>query len=273
LISFLCTIEFIHAMDQKDYKGIVTKRYLEEAQQKERSLKSTMPDLNTRRLEIENILKYLNDNESCLEIGCGNGAASVEISKLKNLDLVSTDTNEEMIKLAKKQPINEIRGKIQFLKLDVLNLDYKEAFDIVFSIRCIINLMLWDDQKTALQKIAKAVKRGGKLILLEAFSDGLEELNQARKEFKLNSIPPAYHNLHLNKDLVISHLQENELNLIKEDNFLSSYYFGSRVLYPAIAKANNVEMVKNSKIDKFFSYFVPIGNFSHIKILAFRKNN
>lgn len=257
----------------KDYRDLVTKRYFEEAQQRELSLKSTMPDSNTRRLEIENILKYINENDSCIEIGCGNGAASIEISKIKTLDLTSIDDNEEMIKLAKKQPTNEIKGKIQFQRLNVLNLDFQETHDTIFSIRCIVNLMIWEDQKKALQKMAKAVKKGGKLILLEAFSDGLDELNQERKELGLENIPPAYHNLHLNKELVIPHLQENNMNLIKEDNFLSSYYFGSRILYPALAKANNVEIVKNSKIDKFFSYFAPIGNFSHIKILAFQKNN
>ena len=36
---------------------------------------------------------------------------------------------------------------------------------------------------------------------------------------------------------------------------------------------NNIEMVKNSNIDLFFSYFLPVGNFSHIKILQFKKNN
>jgi len=257
----------------KDYRDLVTKRYFEEAQQRELSLKSTMPDSNTRRLEIENILKYINENDSCIEIGCGNGAASIEISKIKTLDLTSIDDNEEMIKLAKKQSTNEIKGKIQFQRLNVLNLDFQETHDTIFSIRCIVNLMIWEDQKKALQKMAKAIKKGGKLILLEAFSDGLDELNQARKELGLENIPPAYHNLHLNKELVIPHLQENNMNLIKEDNFLSSYYFGSRILYPALAKANNVEIVKNSKIDKFFSYFAPIGNFSHIKILAFQKNN
>ncbi len=169
-------------MGQNDYKKIVQERYLDEAKQKELSLTSTMPDLNTRRLEIENIVKYIEDKESCLEIGCGNGASSIEISKIRELDLLSTDDNEEMIKLAKKQPTNEIKGNIQFQKLSVLDLSYDQKFDTVFSIRCIINLLLWEDQKIALKKMARAIKPGGKLILLEAFSDGLDELNQARKE-------------------------------------------------------------------------------------------
>ena len=258
-------------MEQEDYKKIVKKRYFDEAQKTELSLTSTMPDLNTRRLEIENILKYLEQKEKCLEIGCGNGAASIEISKIRELDLLSTDDNEEMIKFAKKQPTSEIKGKIQFQQVNVLDLNYEENFDTVFTIRCIINLMEWEDQKKGLTNMAKAVKKGGKLILLEAFSDGLAELNQAREEFGLDKIPPAYHNLHLKKELVIQHLNDCGLELIGEDNFLSSYYFGTRVIYPALAKANNKELVKNSKFDSFFSNFPPSGNFAHIKILGFRK--
>jgi len=256
-----------------DYREIVKKRYDDEAQKSDLSLKSTMPDYNTRRLEIENLIKHLNENELCLEIGCGNGAASIEISKIKKIDLLSTDINEEMIKLANKQNLDKIKGQIKFQQLNVLDLNYHEIFDTVFSTRCIINLMLWNDQKLALEKIAKSVKKNGKLILLEAFSDGLNDLNEARNELGLESVSPSYHNLHLNKDLVISLLRKNNCILVNEDNFLSSYFFGSRVIYPALSKSNNVEMKKNSKIDQFFSYFPPIGNFSHIKILEFRKNN
>ena len=89
----------------EDYKKIVNQRYNSEAEKRQLSLGSTMPDLNTRRLEIQNIVKYLKDGELCLEVGCGNGAASIEISKLQNLDLLSTDANNEMINLANQQKI------------------------------------------------------------------------------------------------------------------------------------------------------------------------
>ena len=172
-------------MGNSDYKEIVTRRYNEEAEKSKLSLTSTMPDQTTRHLEIQNIIKYLHDNQECLEIGCGNGAASIEISKFKKLDLMSIDANEEMIKLAKLQPTTEILGTINFKNVDILNLNETRLFDTIFSIRCIINLMEWKDQQLALTNMANAVKPGGKLILLEAFSDGLDELNEARKEVSL----------------------------------------------------------------------------------------
>ncbi len=260
-------------MANSDYKEIVTKRYDEEAKERKLSLSSTMHDQNTRTLEIQNIIKYINENENCLEVGCGNGAASIEISKIRKLELTSIDANEEMIQFAKQQSTSQIIGKISFRHQDVLALTDKDSFDTVFSVRCIINLIQWIDQQQALKNMANAVKRGGKLILLEAFSDGLEELNKARKEVGLDPVTPAYHNLHLKKELVIPFLENIGFTFFEENNFLSSYYFGSRVIYPALAKANNQDIVKNSRFDSFFSNFKPIGNFAHIKILAFKKKN
>ncbi len=255
-----------------DYEKLVDMHYVKQAKQHKLSLSSTMPDLNIRRLELQNIVKYLENGRSCLEVGCGNGAASIEISKFMKINLFSIDSNREMIRLANKQRKSGIKGKIEFKQKNILKFNQKESFDIVFTIRCIINLLKWGDQKLALQNMANALKHKGNLILLEAFSDGLEEVNQARKEFGLDPIPPAYHNLHLKKDDVIKFLSKNDLKIVKEDNFLSSYYFWTRVIYPVLAKANNVESTYNSKFDDFFSHFPPYGNFSHIKILVFQKN-
>ena len=260
-------------IDQEDYKFLVNEHYKKQAKEHNLALTSTMPDQNIRKKEIENIVKYLVDGEKCLEVGCGNGAASIMISKIRKLNLLSIDSTKEMINLAQKQSQKDVKGELSFKHQSVLELEEKIQFDTVFTIRCIINLMKWEDQKIALGNMCRMVKNNGKLILLEAFSDGLEELNQARKEMGLESIPPAYHNLHLKKELVIEHLSNNGLKLVEEDNFLSTYYFGTRVLYPTLAKANNVETIFNSKIDSFFSHFHAYGNFAHIKILVFKKEN
>lgn len=258
-------------MENNSYKKIVSDHYANVANQHQLSLTSTMPDQNVRRLEIKNIVSNLNDEDNCLEVGCGNGAASVEISKIKRITLNSTDFSQEMIELAKQQSLTGVKGSLKFIHQDILELNESSMYDVVFTIRCIINLLTWDDQKKALRNMIHALKPNGKLILLEAFSDGLGELNQARSEVGLDPIPPAFHNLHLNKEQTIQYLHEENMNFIAENNFLSTYYFGTRVIYPALAKANNVELVRNSKFDSFFTYFPSYGNFSHIKILCFQK--
>ncbi len=253
------------------YKKLIKEHYKKEAGKDKLSMHSTMADLNTRRLEIENIVAFLKDNKKCLEVGCGNGSASIEISKAKKLDLLCVDFSPEMIALAKKQPTLGIKGKIKFQEEDVLKLKYENLFDFIFTERCIINLLSLEDQKKALKNISNALKVGGNLILLEAFNDGLGELNSARKDIGLEPIAPAYHNLYLDKDLVIEYLKGQDLKFVKESNFLSSYFFGSRVIYPFFAKANKKDIKYNTAFARYFSFFPPFGNYSQIKILLFKK--
>jgi ubiquinone/menaquinone biosynthesis C-methylase UbiE len=256
---------------EQNYTLLVKEHYRKQALEHGSSLTSTMTDYNTRRLEIENLIALLNDGDMCLEVGCGNGASSIEISKSRNLNLMCIDFSSDLLEIAKKQAVDNILGKIKFEFGDVLDLSFNAVFDSIFTERCIINLMTWDDQRQALTNLSRALKSDGRLILLEAFSDGLEALNKARQEVGLDSIPPAYHNLHLKKELVLPHLESCGLNFVGENNFLSSHYFGSRVLYPALAKAANLTVVGNSAFDQFFANLPPIGNFSHIKILVFSK--
>ena len=56
------------------------------------------------------------------------------------------------------------------------------------------------------------------------------------------------------------------MKLVNEDCFLSSYYFWTRAISPALVKANNVGIKFNSKIDSYFKFLTPYGNFSHIKL-------
>lgn len=250
---------------------IVSNHYLEEAQEQQLKPTSTMPDQNIRRLEIQNIIKYLNDGEKCLEVGCGNGYASIEISKIKQLELLSIDATQELIKLAKKQSTQGIKGTINFSFEDILKFDTINSFDTVFSIRCIINILNWNDQKKSLTNITRSIRNHGRIILLETFTDGLQELNKAREELGFPPIKAAPFNLHLDKQKVISHFKSLGFKLIIEDNFLSTYYFWTRVIYPAVAKSCNSKIVFNSKIDEFFSLLPSYGNFGHIKILGFKK--
>lgn len=253
------------------YQKLVKEHYKKEAKENNLSLTSTMADVNTRRLEMEHIISYLKNGQKVLEVGCGNGSASVEISKKIKLDLLATDFSEDMIALAKKQPTKGVKGKITFQEEDVLKLNYEKTFDVVFTERCIINLLNWDDQKKGLKNMARALKKGGSLVLVEAFQDGLDQLNGARKDLGLEPIGPAYHNFYLHKEKVIEYLKGEQLVLAEENNFLSSYFYGSRVLYPALAKANKTDIHYNSSFAEYFSLLPALGNYSQIKILVFKR--
>jgi ubiquinone/menaquinone biosynthesis C-methylase UbiE len=254
-----------------DYRKLVREHYRKEAETEGITATSTMRDVTTRKAEVGELLSYLKNGNKCLEVGCGNGVSSVEIGKMRKLSMTCIDFTPDLIALAKKQSTKGIRGSITFQEQDVLKLEDTGKYDVVFTERCIINLLDWNDQKEALRRMARALKKRGRLILLEAYKDGNQELNRARTELGLPEIPPAYHNLHLEKEKVIEHLSSLGLSFKEENNFLSSYYFGTRVLYPALAGLAKKDVVYNSAFGSFFAHLPPVGNFSHIKILAFTK--
>ena len=254
-----------------NYQTLVREHYKQEAETHGLAPTATMADATTRAKEVAALLSYLKTGDRCLEVGCGNGAGSLQIARTKKLSMTCIDFSPDLIALAMQQPKTGVKGSLRFRQQDVLQLDERAVFDIVFTERCIINLLDWNDQKEALRRMTKAVKKGGLLLLLEAYKDGLEELNRARHEVGLPPIPPAYHNLHLDKGAVTEYLRGEGFELKEENNFLSSYYFGSRVLYPAVAKATGEEIVYNSAFGAFFAALPPAGNYAHIKLLVFKK--
>lgn len=264
-----------------DYRELVRGHYKKEADECGASLLSTMRDKNTRRLEIKHLVSYLEDGQRCLEVGCGNGAASIEISKARKLDLLCFDFSTDLIRIANQQPREGVKGVIRFHEGDVLNSEIWDelsakgepasGWDVVFTERVIINLLEWEHQKQALENMAKTLRSGGKLILLEAFKDGLEKLNRFRNLFGLGPIPVAYHNLHLEKDKTIEYLESHGMKLKEENNFLSTYYFGSRVLYPFFMRLLGKKPKYNSFFVRPFALLPSFGNHAHIKILVFEK--
>jgi len=83
------------------------------------------------------------------------------------------------------------------------------------------------------------------------------------------------HNLELTSTMPDQNIRKKEIeNIVKYlDDDTKCLEVGTRVIYAALAKANNIDMVFNSKIDSFFSHFPAYGNFVHIKILVFKKEN
>jgi ubiquinone/menaquinone biosynthesis C-methylase UbiE len=256
---------------KNEYQQVVREHYRQEAEVHGFAPTATMADVTTRAKEIAALLSHLKTGDRCLEVGCGNGAGSLQIARTKKLSMTCIDFSTDLIQLAMKQPKSGVKGKLRFRQQDVLDLEEKAVFDVVFTERCIINLLDWNDQKEALRRMARALRKGGRLLLLEAYKDGLETLNRARQELGLPAIPPAYHNLHLDRAAVTEFLNGENLDFKAEDNFLSSYYFGTRVLYPALARAGGRDVIYNSVFGSFFATLPPTGNYAHIKLLVFRK--
>lgn len=257
----------------------IENHYNEQAELYQNSPKSTMPDLFVRNLEIKKIHECIGKlnikkDTRILEIGCGNGYTITKLSKKFSCNFVGVDSNHKMIKLALKRK----QKKVKFWKDNILRSNLESnSFDIVYTERCLINLENEMNQKKAIKEIHRILKKEGIFIMMEAFDDGLKELNSARKALGLKKIPPAWHNFYFNKKKLKKIFGGKFRDAVSKSktkfnyqSFLSSYYFGSRVIYPALIEGKN-KIIYNNDFAKFFSLIPNYGNYSQIQLCEVQK--
>lgn len=102
-------------------------------------------------------------NERVLDLGCGDGKVTMEISqRLNHGTIVGIDNSEEMIRLAKvKYPDNKFPN-LSFQVMDATQLTFESDYDLIFS-----NAVLhWvSDHKSVLEGLYKSLNVGGKILL------------------------------------------------------------------------------------------------------------
>jgi len=267
-------------MTDSNYVDHVLAHYKEEAAKHGASEASTMWDRTTRARELESILRLLRhvagpelETKRVLEIGCGNGVLLAHLDReVPGLKPVGLEFSPDMLAIAKQRQL----PRAEILQGDVRKMPFEKAsFDIAVTERCIINLMQRDHQAEALADVARVVRPGGYYICIEAFTDGLANLNQVRDELGLPPIPQAHHNEWFDKAWFQAEVGKNfeivDLSArpdLPQQNFLSSHYFASRALYPAVSKT---EVRYNSAFASFFSFLPPSGNFSPIQLFLLKR--
>jgi ubiquinone/menaquinone biosynthesis C-methylase UbiE len=269
-------MQMVDAADER-----VLEHYRQEAMVHELQPTSTMLDQTTRELEVRAILGCLHslepstDGGSLLEIGCGNGfLLQLLRERFPAVRLCGADYSPDMVRLARMRDVE----RCEIRREDVRALTLPPAsFDVVVSERCLINLPHQRAQAEALREIHRVLKPGGHLVLIEAFTDGIENLNRARAELGLqeNTVPP--YNLWFDKKDFLSVVGElfdevvgGEGTDLPPRNFLSTHYFVSRVLYPAVTQR---EVMYNTEFVRFFRLLPPQGDYSPIQLYLMRKAN
>ena len=231
---------------------------------------STIQDERTRRLEYKALSSYMRDGMKVLEVGCGNGYIAEQLVHEFGIRLDAFDFSPDLIDIAQKRNVTYAKGSVTFTEGDVLTLSTEGEYDVVFTDRCVQNLLSWEDQQTALRNIARAVKPGGLFVMLEAFWTGLNNLNEARAELSLPKIDPPWHNLFFYEDQTRELLAEYGCSFREENPFLSGYYFGSRVILPALLPPGK-SVTSKSKLNDYFCALPPAGDFCPMKILVFER--
>ena len=247
------------------------------------SPRSSMEDDHVREKELEWIRSYLDLLRqqyqrplNILDLGCGNGYALATLLGRASPDRFwGVDFSTELLRIAESRGLPActlMQGDARELAFETGTLDF------VYTERCLINILEPGEQTQAIREISRVLRSGGDYLMIECFTDGLANNNKARADCGLPPIKEAHHNRYFDKQAcfaavrdVFSVVDTTALGpqISLQSNFLSSYYFISRVLYPALLHGG--EVVRNSEIAKFFSFLPAIGNYSPIQAFVLRK--
>ena len=189
----------------------------------------THPDVWQRWLEIEMVKRWLGPDDVALDVGCGSGYATRQFAPLVAA-ITGMDCSEAMIRRALESAGRPANAK--FSVGDVLQLSPAEtgSFDVVTTIRCLINLPSWDDQKQALQNIASVVKPGGRLIFVEGCRDGRNALDAMRRVLGLETMPTVWHNRDFDRKETLALL--SQWFDVVEERGIGLYDLIARVAHP-----------------------------------------
>ena len=250
----------------------IQRHYRSEAEKHGEKGTSTIQDIRTRQLEMEAIFSYISDGMRVLEVGCGNGFVAQELIRKFDVRLDAFDFSPDLVAIAKQRSTTGASGKVHFSLGDVLRLDVERDYDLVFTERVLQNLVDWRAQQIGLANIVRALRPGGLFVMEECFWSGLDTLNAARAELDIEPIAKSWHNVFFHDSDVLAYMSEIHAEFVEENCFLSGYYFGSRVLLPALLPKGK-KASSTSMLNDFFCQLPPVGNFSPMKIMVFKRRS
>jgi 2-polyprenyl-3-methyl-5-hydroxy-6-metoxy-1,4-benzoquinol methylase len=230
-------------------------------------------DLIAKQLEIEAISSYISDSFDILDFGCGNGITAMELARRFKCQILGMDFAEEMIQSAKKISREMVfKGSVDFQVGEIQSLkSHNRQYDIIYTERMVINLPDWESQKEAILLLLSLLKPGGMYLMCENSQDGLDKINQFRKQINLPEIIPPWHNRYL-KDEEINNFYPPDTSLEKIDFYSSTYYFLSRIINAKLAQIEGHEPDYDSQINQLALSLSPYGDIGQGRIWVWRKH-
>ena len=251
-------------------------------------LRATTKTSTAKQIEINallNIVKNLTSSfdkkAKILEVGCGNGYNLLALfEKYPNYIYKGIDFIEEMIASAidirnKKGILSEC---IDFKVGDILKDELiDESYDLIFTIRCIINLNNEDLQIKSIKSISKKIKNNGYFLMLENSNTSYENQNNLRSSVGLDRRVPADFNHFINDKTLVENLKDYDLKIMKIENFISLHDIVLYVLVPLINDGKVdydhpiVDAATKLTLSMSDNYEEPFGDFGQNRLYLFKK--
>ena len=107
--------------------------------------------------DLKNLSTNVRNNQSVLDIGCGNGRLYEELES-KNVKYFGVDSCQSLIDIARERYKNT-SPNAQFAVFDIFNLPFeKNSFDVIFAIAIINHIPTKKLQKKAIKKLKGKIK-------------------------------------------------------------------------------------------------------------------
>lgn len=201
-------------------------------------------DHNAIGLEIDQLGARIAAGQRVLDAGCGNGYTTLRLAMQHAVSVHGIDASEQMIVQARAEADRlrpSLRGPVTFEVGNITDLpSAAEEFDCVVCVRVLINLGTRPRQLQGLAECIRVLRPGGRLLLSEATLQGWRRLNRLRAEWGLPEIPMPPFNVYLDQDELAAAMPA-DAELVDIVDFASTYYVGTRVLKPLLARIAGVD--------------------------------
>ena len=229
-------------------------------------------DVTAKRIEIEAIASYAKDGMRILDFGCGSGVTALELARRYDVDMLGIDYAEEMVKTAHELAAGvQTKRPVRFEVGDVDSLHKLTGrFDMVYTERMLVNLKNWEEQSAAIAALTGTLAPGGILVMCENSMDGLDAINELRREVGLETIIPPWHNVYM-RDSLIEGLSIPGATLEATNYYSSTYYFLSRVVNAWLSAREGVPPSYDAPVNMLALSLPPIGKMGQGRIWVWRK--
>ena len=124
-------------------------------------------------------------DDVCLDIGCGGGRTVKRLSELTDNKVYGIDISGTSVKLSLKYNKDEVKSsRVKIKRGSASAIPFPdETFDVITAVE---TFYFWENKPLCLKNIYKALKKGGRLlILLDDYDDGTERQKEAKELIKL----------------------------------------------------------------------------------------